>query len=559
MTFTKIFNAKIAIRAAALSGVAGIAFMTMSPAYAADLTGTDWPGYHGDWRGWRYSPLDQINKSNIKKLKVAWIHQPGDITQGLQATPIEIGGVVYYSASYNRTFAVDAATGKEIWHYFPELNPLHEKSMFGVYNRGVTVGRDKVFIASSDGRLIALDQKTGKPIWDKKIFDIKECGGCNFTSPPQLAGNVLIAGPTGGDLAQRGKLHAVLADTGEAAWTLELLKDDPASWTPEALKHGGGGAWLPGQYDEKNDTYFIGTANAAPDFNIHDRPGDNLYTATVLALDPKTGKIKWHHQEVPNDSWDYDSPYEFVMLEKDGKDLMMHLNKGGFVMVYDRKTGEIQDVWKFIEEMNWVKDVDRKTGALIGRNDAVAGKSQVFCPSVLGARSWNAGAYSPKTKLWYTNGFEVCNRVTMQAQKPSEVAFGQPYYDFSAFEIIAPPGKKAGARLAAYNPLTGKQAWKIDFEVPGLSHVLATGGGLIFNGSPRGILSAYNDETGKELWSFNVGSGMRGGVVSYSVGGKQYIVASTGFGSLLPGYASTAWPEFKNMRGGAALIAFTLE
>lgn len=552
-------NAGKAIKLSALTGAAGLMLVATNLSVAADLTGTDWPQYHGDWRGWRYSPLDQINKSNIKKLKVAWIHQPGDITQGLQATPLQVGGVLYYSGSYNRTFAIDAATGKELWHYYPVLDQLHEKSMFGVYNRGVTVGRGKVFIASSDGRLIALDQKTGKVVWDKQIFDLKACGGCNFTSPPQLAGETLIAGPTGGDMAQRGKLYAVKADTGDKAWTLELLKDDPASWTPEAIKVGGGGAWLPGQYDEKYDTYFVGTSNAAPDFNIGARPGDNLYTASVLAIDPKTGKIKWHHQQVPNDSWDYDSAYEFVMLEKGGKDLMVHLNKGGFVTVYDRKNGEIQDIWKFIEELNWVKDVDRKTGKLIGRNDAIEGKSQVFCPSVLGARSWNAGAYSPKTKLWYSNGFEVCNRVTMKPQKPSEVAFGQPFYDIGEFEIIAPPGKKAGARLAAYSPLTGKQAWKIDFEVPGLSHVLATGGGLIFNGSPRGILSAYNDETGKELWSFNVGSGMRGGIISYSAGGKQYIVASTGFGSLLPGYASTAWPEFKEIRGGAALIAFTLE
>ena len=526
---------------------------------AGELAGGNWPEYHGDWRGWRYSPLDQINKGNVKKLKVAWIHQPGDIAQGLQASPIVLDGVLYYSGSNNRTYAVDAASGKQIWEFIPDLDAVQQRSIFGIYNRGVTVGRGKVFIGSSDGHIIALDQKTGKQVWKVKLTDPKTCHGCNFTSPPQLAGGVLIAGPTGGDLAQRSKLYALKADTGEKAWTMELLKDDPKSWPAETIKVGGGGAWLPGQYDEKNNTFYIGTSNPAPDFNVNNRPGDNLYTATVLALEPETGKIKWHHQEVPNDAWDFDSPYEFVMVEKDGKELMAHLNKGGFVFVYDRKNGQIQDVWKMSEEVNWVKTIDRKTGQLIDRNNPKEGKSEVFCPSALGARSWNAGAYSPKTKLWYTNAYEICNRVTMGVQPTDKLAFSQPYYDMHDFEIIPPPGKKPTARLSAYDPLTGKEAWRVNFDAPGLSHVLATAGGLIFNGDPRGILSAYDDQTGKEVWNFNAGSGLRGGIVSYSAGGKQYIVAATGFGSLFPGFASNPWPEFKNVRGGAALIAFTLE
>jgi len=548
------FNLSI-IKALATAALASIALGST----AGELAGGNWPDYHGDWRGWRYSPLDQINKGNVKKLKVAWIHQPGEIAQGLQATPIVLDGVLYYSASNNRTYAVNAATGAQIWEFIPELDRVQEKSIFGFYNRGVTVGRGKVFIGASDGHLIALDQKTGKQLWKVKLTDPKSCHGCNFTSPPILAGSVLIAGPTGGDLAQRSKLFALKADTGEAAWTMDVLKNDPKSWPGESAKVGGGGAWLPGQYDEKNNTFFIGTSNPAPDFNVNNRLGDNLYTSTVLALEPETGRIKWHHQEVPNDAWDFDSPYEFVMFEKDGRELMMHLNKGGFVFVYDRKTGEIQNVWQFAEEMNWVTGVDSKSGALKDRNVPKAGKSEVFCPSALGARSWNAGAYSPKTKLWYTNAYEICNRVTMGEQKIDKLAFSQPYYDMADFEIIAPPGKKATSRLSAYDPTSGKEAWRIDFEVPGLSHVLATSGGLIFNGSPRGILSAYDDQTGKELWNFNAGSGLRGGIVSYQAGGKQYIVAATGFGSLFPGFASTPWPEFKNVRGGAALIAFTLE
>ena len=530
-----------------------------APAVGGELAGRDWPDYHGDWRGWRYSPLAQIDRKNVRKLRVAWIHQPGEITQGLQATPIVRDGVLYYAASGNRTFALDAASGRELWHYTPELDPAFANSVFGYYTRGVSVGRGKVYIGATDGQLIALDQKTGKEVWKTRIIAPKTCHGCNFTSPPILAGGVLIAGPTGGDLAQRGKLYAVDADTGAMRWVFDTLKDDPASWPPEIINAGGGGAWLPGQYDEKNDTFFIGTSNPAPDFNAHRRSGDNLYTSTILALDPATGRIKWHHQEVPNDAWDFDSPYEFVMLEHQGRELLMHLNKGGFVSVLDRKTGEVQDVWKFAQHVDWVKTVDRKTGALVDRRNPAAAQSGVFCPSALGARSWNAGAYSPKTKLWYTNGYEICARIQVGPQKIEELAFSQPFFDVKEMELIPPPDGQLSARLAAYDPLTGKQAWSLPTELPGLAHVLATGGGLIFNGDPRGILTAYDDRNGKALWRFNLGSGMRGGIVSYAAGGKQYIAASSGFGSLFPGFASGLWPEFKEVRGGAALVVFTVD
>lgn len=546
----------------AYAAVGFLALGGMNLSVAADSGVSDpnnWPEYHRTNDGWRYSPLNQINKTNVKKLKVAWIHQPGEIAQGLESTPIEIDGVLYYSASNNRVFALSAATGLELWHYYVELDPIQQKSVFGFYNRGVSVGRGKVFVPTSDGRVIALDQKTGKELWQTKLTDLKTCHGCNFTSPGVLAGDTLIIGPTGGDLAQRSQLYALKADTGERAWTLDLLKDDPKSWPAEAIKHGGGGAWLPGQYEARTNTFYIGTSNPAPDLNTANRKGDNLYTSTILALDPSTGKIKWHHQEVPNDAWDFDSIYEFVLLDKEGKHLMMHLNKGGYVTVLDRDTGKIEKTWAFSKEINWTTGLDPKTGVPLGRKEPQIGKSDVFCPSALGARSWNAGAYSPKTNLWYSNAVEICNRIVVGQQKIEDLAFSQPYYDMAEFEIIAPPGKKATASLAAYDPMTGKKAWSVDYEVAGLSHVLATGGGLVFNGDSRASLHAYDDATGKELWNFNAGSGLRGGIVSYSVNGKQYIVAATGFGSLFPMFASIPWPEFKEIRGGAALIAFTLE
>ncbi len=532
-----------------------------NPAHAAGEAANpaDWPEYHRDYRGWRFSPLDQINASNVRKLKIAWIHQPGDIAQGLQATPLAIDGTLYYIAANNRVFAVDGATGKEKWSYFTELDPVTAKLLFASYNRGVAVAHGKVYFGTLDGRLIALDQKTGAKVWDTQLVDTARTSGSNFTSPPTVAGDVVIIGPTGGDLAQRGQIHGVNAQTGEKIWAFETLNDDRASWPKDVIAHGGGGAWMTGQYDPNNDLFYIGTSNAAPDFNGAVREGNNLYTATLLAIEPRTGKLKWHHQEVPHDVWDYDSAYESVMIDKGGKQLMTHLNKGGYVTVLDRRTGKVENVWPFAKNANWVKSVDPRSGELIGRNEPSEAENKTFCPSVLGARSWNHGAYSPKTGLWYTNAHEFCNAVKVGKQDPKTVAFSQPYFDFAELAFVAPPGGKASARLEAIDPLTGKSAWSIEYALPGLGSVLATGGNLVFNGDSEGLVHAYDAKSGKELWKFNVGSGIRSGLISYKAGGKQYILVPSGFGSLFPAFAGGIFPAFKQQRGGAALIAFTLE
>ena len=521
----------------------------------------DWNQYHGDYRGWRFSALDQVNTRNVKKLKMAWVHQPGDITQGMQSTPLAVGGVIYYIGPNLRVFAIDGATGKELWRHVTELDEVAGRTIFSGYSRGVTLGHGKLYYGTTDGRVIALDPKTGKQLWDTQLTDPKACHGCNFTSPPTLAGETLILGPTGGDIAQAGKIYAVSALTGEKLWEFETIrKDDPASWPGDSGKTGGGGAWMAGQYDPKLDLFFIGTSNAAPDFDGSKRKGNNLYTATTLAIEPKTGKLRWHHQEIPHDVWDYDSAYEYLMIDKAGKQMMVHLNKGGFVTVMDRKTGKIDNVWQFSENVNWVKSVDPKTGALIGRNEPEIGNSKLFCPSALGARSWNHGAYSPKTGLWYSNAQEFCNRLTVAPDHDVEkLAFSQPNFGISEIKFEAPPSGKPSARLQAVDPFTGKRAWTVDYPLPGLGSVLVTAGDLVFNGDSRGHVHAYEAKTGKELWSFNTGSGIRAGIMSYSAGGKQYILVPSGMGSLFPGFIGGLYPEFKELNGGAALMAFTLE
>jgi len=519
----------------------------------------NWEQYHRTSNAWRYSPLSQINKSNVKSLKPVWVHQPGDITSGLIATPLVKDGVMYYVAPNNNVFALNAASGERIWHYQPKLDPIVNQSFYNFLSRSITIGHGYVYLGTLDGRVVAIDQKTGKEVWSTQLTNLKTCYGCLFSSTPVLAGDVLIGGTTGGDQPQPGKIFAVNARTGEKMWTFDTIKDDPRSWPGESGKVGGGGAWMPGTYDVATDTFFIGTSNAAPDFYGDDRKGDNLYTASLLALDPKTGKVKWHRQEIPHDVFDYDAVYEALTINRDGKEFIVHLNKSGFVFVMDKNDGKLDNVWPLSETYNFVKTIHPKTGELIGRMKLEAGKEHLVCPYLIGTRSWNAGAYNPQTKLWYTNAMEVCQIVTPGPQDASTVGISGLYLGADKLEAVAPPGRPAEGRLDARDPFTGKLKWSVKYPIPGLGSVLTTGGGLVFNGDPDGFVRAYDADNGQELWKFQTGSGIRGGIISYAVNGKQYIAVPSGWGSLAPGFMASAFPRLKELTGGATMMVFAVD
>lgn len=530
-----------------------------APADAGSADPDNWTQYHRTSNAWRYSPLDQITPKNIKRLKAAWLHQPGDITSGLISTPLVKDGVMYYVAPNNNVFALDGATGRQLWHYQPKLNPVSTQSFYAVLGRSLTLGHGNIYLGTLDGRFVAINDKTGKEVWSTQLTDLKKCFGCLFSSSPVLAGDVLIGGSTGGDQAQRGKIFAVNALTGQKMWTFDTIRDDQKSWPGDSGDVGGGGAWLPGTYDETSDTLFIGTSNAAPDFYGDGRKGDNLYTATLLAIDPKTGKLKWHRQEIPHDTFDYDSTYEALLLKKDGKDVIVHLNKSGFVFVMDKADGKLDNVWPLSQTYNFVKTIDPKTGELIGRKELEVGKESLICPYLLGTRSFNAGAYNPKTKLWYTNAMEVCQNVIPAKQETSSLGIASLYLGVDKLEAVAPPDRPAEARLDARDPLTGKLKWSVKYAIPGLGSVLTTGGGLVFNGDPEGFVHAYDAERGTELWKFQTGSGIRGGIISYAVKGKQYIAVPSGWGSLAPGFMASAFPGVKSLNGGATMVVFALD
>src|SRR5437762_9348691 len=433
----------------------------------------DWLTYHGSYKSYHYSPLSQINASNVNNLAVAWIHMPGRSTRGLQSMPLAADGVLYYSGSYSRVYALNGATGEPIWSYFPELDEeLVAMQTHSPYNRGVALGDDKVFVGTVDGRLIALDMKTGKLAWDTKLVDSKKLT-VGFTGAPLVVKDTVIIGSQGGEWTSRGPIFGVDVKTGKKKWeffTVAGTEEAKATWGNESWRTGGGGGWMPGGYDPETNTIWWGTANPAPlyDWSGADwqksgpRPGDNLYTTSVIGLDPDSGKLKFYHQELPHDAWDFDSSVgEFLLLERDGRDLMVHPNKGGFVFVYDRSNAKVANVWRLVQNINFVQDIDPKTGELKGRRDMVEGSHKNLCPAIAGGISWNTGAYSPRTGLYYKIGQEWCMDLTVQKTTPILEPMAQLNIG-ADFKIVAPPDGPARGHLDARDPVTGEKKWEVN-------------------------------------------------------------------------------------------------
>jgi alcohol dehydrogenase (cytochrome c) len=518
----------------------------------------NWPVYNRSLDGHRFSPLKEITPANVQNLTAAWIHQPGAITQGLVETPLVVDGVVYSIASGDRVFALDGTTGKEIWHYYPHLDDVINEIVYTPLARGVAIGDGRVYLGTLDGRAIALDQKTGKEVWTTQLVPTRKCGGCNFTSPPVVAGNMVVFGQTGGDLATMGKIFGVDAATGKQAWAFETLKDDPKSWGGDSRRTGGGGAWQTGAYDPKTNTVFYGTGNPAPDYDWGgSRPGDNLYTNSVVALDPATGQLKWYHQEVPHDLWDYDSATgQFVIVDRDGKRSLIHYNKGGFVTVYDPANGDIQNIWQLNKYVTWTSGLDPKTGMPQNIDAPKMGGKNFACPWLVG--SWQSNSYSPATGLLYATVVEACNTIDIQKMAPEEVPLSALFYGGTATGAN-PPDAKAYGHLDARDPITGAVKWQVKFDMPVYSSVLSTAGGLVFVGDLHGYAHAFDALSGKELWSFNLGSGMHGGPISYEAGGHQYVAFPSGLGGLGMGFVAQLWPELADFPAGAALVAFRVQ
>lgn len=532
----------------------------------------DWLTYHGSYKGYHFSGLDQINAGNVKDLEVAWIHVPGRSTRGLQSMPLVADGVLYYTGAYSRVFALDGASGKLLWSYFPELDDaLVARQTHSPYNRGLAMGDGKVYVGTVDGRLIALDMKTGKVAWDTKLEDSAKLT-VGFTGAPLYAKGKVIIGSQGGEWPARGPIFGVDAATGAKLWQFDTAGGDDAAkatWGNDSWRTGGGGGWMPGTYDSDTNTVWWGTANPAPlyDWSGGDykktgaRPGDNLYTTSVIALDIDTGKLKFFHQELPHDTWDFDSaPGEFVSIDRDGKKYMVHPNKSGFIFVYDRADAKVENVWPIVHNYNFVKDIT-KTGELIGRRDFAAGKQgEVLCPHISGGVSWNSGSYNPGTGLYYKLGQEWC--MTLEVVKTTPVTEPQVQLNIGAnFTIAKPPSGEIYGHLDARDPITGAIKWEVRYPEPPMASVLSTAGNLVFVPDSRGTVHAYNASTGAELWNHSDGLGHQGGIISYAAGGKQYVAVVAGFGGMVSDDFGPMFGEpYKSMpRDEGVLVVYSLK
>ena len=485
-----------------------------------------------------YSPLKQINKSNIKRLVPIWnfslSNDMGELSQ-----PTVYNGVMYV-VNGNWTFAIDIATGRQVWRTPVQYDRAALRvTTGGAYLRGAaTIYNGKLFRQNVDGYVVALDMKTGKEIWKTKFGEWKESYG--GIVQPTIANGVLISGMAGGDRTARGFVDGYDPDTGKQLWRRWTIPapGEPGSETwpnkelPDAWKYGGGATWQPGSYDPQLDLFFIGTGNAEP-YNPKYRAGmDSLYAASVLAIRPKTGELVWYYQFLPNDSFDFDGTAENIVadIQAEGKPrkVLLNVNKNGFVYVIDRTNGTLIAAHPFVNQ-NWAKYIDLKTGRpvltdLLDR--AIKGDTIDLAPRL--ATNATLSAYNPKTGLLFLNSWEL-----IRVMKFVDVKL-QPGAGYTGIETDSKYPNPPGYHIAM-NPLTGKVAWKVPLQEFAVSAgTLATEGDLLFTGKLTGEFIALDQDTGKQLWQFKTGSSINAPPITYTYKGQQYVTVLSGRGGSNP-------------------------
>jgi len=512
----------------------------------------NWLTYYGAYDGQRFSSLDQISRDNVKNLKTAWVFQAGVIgiqaapaTYSLEAAPLVVDGVMFLSGWDGYVWALDAANGNPLWRYRHAI-PLDTPLCCGNVNRGVAVAKGKVFFSTLNGHLLALDARNGRLIWEKVFADVR--AGESATAAPLVVKNMVIVGSSGGEYGVRGHIDAFDIDTGAQAWRRYNVPKpgEPGSetWDGDSWEQGGGTSWITGTYDPDLDTLYWGTGNPGPSFDGTARPKNNLYTSSVVALDPDDGSLKWHYQWTPHDVWDYDGVNENILFDQDGRKLLAHFDRNGYLFILDRTNGQFVRATKF-GRVTW-GDIDERTGAVTPR--IVPTKKGIeICPGPAGAKEWTHASYSPQTKLLYVPVIDACADFKLI---PQEFKEGMAYWGGEA--NVA--GKPQSGYLKAFDPLNGREVWSWPARHPMVASVLTTAGGLVFTGEPNGMVDAFDSRTGEMLWQFQTGSGIHSNPISYSVAGKQYIAVPSGWGGWLEGFA----PEMYGASRGSALYVFAL-
>jgi alcohol dehydrogenase (cytochrome c) len=462
----------------------------------------------------------------------------------MQATPIVVDGVMFVSGFDGNVWAMDAATGSLYWNYQHAI-PIDTPLCCGNVNRGVAVANGRVYYATANGHLVALDARTGAVVWDRVFLDVR--AGESSTGAPLVVRDMLVVGHAGGEYGVRGHLDAYDLVTGARRWRRYTVPKpgEPGSetWNGESWQQGGGTTWVTGTYDPELDLIYWTTANPGPVFDGGPRPGDNLYTDSVLALDPRDGAIRWHFQFTPHDVWDYDGMNEAILFEREGRRLLAHFDKNGHMYVLERATGAFVSATPFAR-VTWAS-IDAATGRPEVKLRPSA-KGTEICPGPAGGKEWNHASYSPLTELFYVPVIEQCGRFVT---RPREFREGMGYWGGGAF----PRDDEQWGYVKAIDG-TGREVWAHRTRHPMVASLLSTAGGLVFAGEPTGEFDALDARTGERLWQLQTGSGIHGSAVTYEVAGTQYVAVTTGWGGWVKGFA----PELSAAPRGGAIFAFAL-
>ncbi|MFP6825814.1 MAG: PQQ-dependent dehydrogenase, methanol/ethanol family [Pseudohongiellaceae bacterium] len=553
------------------------------PAMADESQGENWLAFGRTYSEQRFSPLTQINQSNVGGLELDWyVDLPN--SRSLVSTPLVVDGIMYFISSMNIVRAVDATSGEELWRYDPQVAQYASRRMRAGWDnsRGIGIWEDKVFVATWDGRLIGIDRNDGRELWSVQTID-PELAMYITGAPKIFKGKVLIGNGGTENGPNRGYITAYDADTGEYAWRFWIVPGNPAdgfedaamemaaeTWTGEWWRHGGGGnAWHGFTYDAELDQLYIGTGNGSP-WNRKIRSpggGDNLFLSSIVALDPDTGEYLWHYQTAPGDTWDYTSTMDIVLadltIEGEQVKALMHAPKNGFFYVINRENGELISAENYTE-VTWASEVDLETGRPI-ENPGVRYELEPvdIAPTPIGGHSWHAMSYNPGTGLVYIPTIHWQNRFTdadvdlenFQAEGwRIELGVG---YEFGA----STRDDGATGTLQAWDPVRQQQIWEIPAEGAWDAGTLTTASNLVFQGKANGHLRAFNALTGEQLWDENLGLGISAPPITYSVNGRQYLAILVGWGGAMSALGGQEMADYGWAYGDHTrrLLAFSLD
>jgi alcohol dehydrogenase (cytochrome c) len=549
---------------AQISKAAADSWEPVTDARLADAGKDDgWLMYLRNYRGDGHAPFSQITTSNVAQLKEVFTHQVA-IPNGFEAPPIVNGHTMIVTTPLDNVYALDATNGSLLWKFDYHLNPKQLRTVCcDVVNRGVALYGNNAYLETLDNHVIALDARTGKVVWNHTVYPLPGVGYF-MTGAPLLVKGKLIIGDGGGEYGARGFLAALDPKTGAELWRRYTIpspsEPNGNTWPGQTYKHGGGNVWVTGTYDAETDTLLWGVGNPGP-WLSSERPGRNLYTDSIVGLDPNTGKVKWWFQLTANDPWDYDAVNTPTLADVtiDGKPRKVFYQAGrnGWLYVVDRTNG------KFIYSVPFTK-VTSVTGFDKAKNintynaDLVpqTGKTVFTCPAFFGGNNWWSYSFDPSTGYAFIPTMRTC--MTIGGTKPAAFKAGAGYLD-EKFEVKPVPGASGWGALQAFDLATGKRVWSKETKLPWNDGTLTTDSGLLFSGTPDQKFYAFDSKTGKILWEHHMSSGVIGQPISYQVEGKQYIAVQAGWGGVAPLWGGTAMvPAFKKIPLGGNLYVFAL-